>query len=132
MLQNDPVPNISAQPTDPNNLFSWQGTLRGPPGSPYEGGLFYLDIAFPQNYPIKPPKVRFQTKVYHPNIDKNGAICLDTLYENWNPSHSASSVLLTIGLLMVNPEVDDPLCPEVASLYKANINAYNQNARAWT
>ena len=78
-IQKDPVENITACPIDEKNWLNWRGTLKGPPDSPYEGGVFFLLITFPNDYPFKPPKVRFETKVYHPNIANNGSICLDIL-----------------------------------------------------
>ena len=61
------------------NLNHWQATIMGPPDSPYQGGVFFLTIHFPTDYPFKPPKVAFTTKIYHPNINTNGSICLDIL-----------------------------------------------------
>ena len=67
-------------------MFNWQATLMGPTKSPYENGVFYLNIAFPQDYPYKPPKVTFTTRIYHPNINSSGGICMDILKEQWSPA----------------------------------------------
>merc|ERR1712160_180399 len=107
------------------------GTLKRPPDSPYEGGVFFLLITFPNDYPFKPPKVRFETKVYHPNIASNGSICLDILDKQWSPAMTVGKVLLSIGLLLTHPEPDDPLVPKVAQIYKNDINTYNKNAKDW-
>ena len=104
----------------------------GPEDSPYAGGCFYLIIHFPTDYPFKPPKVSFSTQIYHPNINKNGSICLDILRGQWSPALTISKVLLSICSLLTDPNPDDPLVPEVARLYKTDIMKYNEEARSWT
>jgi len=104
----------------------------GPEDSPYSGGVFFLDVHFPADYPFKPPKVQFTTKVYHPNINKNGSICLDILKEQWSPALTLSRVLLSISSLLTDPNPDDPLVPEIAHLYKTNKAQFERTARDWT
>lgn len=117
-LGKDPPANCSAGPVN-DDLFHWQATLMGPADSPYAGGVFFLDIHFPADYPFKPPKVHFTTRIYHPNINSNGGICLDILKDQWSPALTTSKVLLSICSLLTDPNPDDPLVPEVASLYKS-------------
>ena len=71
-------------------MFHWQATIMGPPESPYQGGVFFLTIHFPTDYPFKPPKVAFTTRIYHPNINSNGSICLDILRSQWSPALTIS------------------------------------------
>ncbi|KAK9039861.1 hypothetical protein V6N11_015047 [Hibiscus sabdariffa] len=104
----------------------------GPPDSPYAGGVFLVTIHFPPDYPFKPPKVAFRTKVFHPNINSNGSICLDILKEQWSPALTISKVLLSICSLLTDPNPDDPLVPEIAHMYKTDRNKYETTARSWT
>ncbi|XP_010084401.1 PREDICTED: ubiquitin-conjugating enzyme E2 D3-like, partial [Pterocles gutturalis] len=71
-------------------MFHWQATIMGPNDSPYQGGVFFLTIHFPTDYPFKPPKVAFTTRIYHPNINSNGSICLDILRSQWSPALTIS------------------------------------------
>ncbi|XP_052054216.1 ubiquitin-conjugating enzyme E2 D4 isoform X3 [Apodemus sylvaticus] len=100
--------------------------------SPYQGGVFFLAIHFPTDYPFKPPKVAFTTKIYHPNINSSGSICLDILRSQWSPALTVSKVLLSICSLLCDPNPDDPLVPEIAHTYKADREKYNRLAREWT
>lgn len=90
----------------------------------------YID--FPKNYPIKPPKVTFKTKIYHCNIAANGSICLDILKGNWSPVLTVQKVLLSISSLLTDPNADDPLVGEVARVYKSNRDLFNKTAKEWT
>ena len=78
----DSTDNCSAGPKG-DDLFHWEATILGPVGSPYEGGVFFLQIHFPETYPFKPPKVLFTTRIYHCNINSSGSICLDILKNEW-------------------------------------------------
>jgi len=130
-LGKDPPANCSAGPVG-DDLFHWQATIIGPPDSPYAGGVYFLNIHFPTDYPFKPPKVQFTTKIYHPNINSNGSICLDILREQWSPALTISKVLLSICSLLTDPNPDDPLVPDIAHKYKTNRAKYEEEAREWT
>ncbi|UYV72690.1 eff [Cordylochernes scorpioides] len=130
-LKNDPPAHCSAGPKQ-DDLYHWQATIMGPPDSPYQGGVFFLDINFPTDYPFKPPNVSFKTRIYHPNISPEGNICLDILKQAWTPALTISKVLLSICSMLCDPNPDDPLVPEVATLYKKDRSKYNANATEWT
>ena len=130
-IERDPPFGCSAGPKN-DDIMNWKAIMTGPPGTPYQGGLFELNINFPLDYPFKPPKVIFGTKIYHPNINSNGGICLDILKEQWSPALTISKVLLCISSLLDDANPDDPLVPEIAALYKTNRKKFEENARNWT
>jgi len=113
-------------------MYRWDGMIIGPADSPYTGGVFHLSIFFPVDYPFKAPNVSFTTKIYHPNVNAAGLICLDILKTNWSPALTISKVLLSICSLLTDPNPNDPLVPEIAHLYKTNKTEYESNAREWT
>jgi len=127
----DPPSNCSAGIVD-DDIFHWKATIIGPEDTPYHGGMFILNIVFPPDYPFKSPKINFQTKIYHPNINAAGAICLDILKDQWSPALSIGKVLLSICSLLSDPNPNDPLVIEIANEYKENREKFNSNARQWT
>ena len=131
LFNKDPPANCSAGPID-DDIYHWEASVLGPHNSPYEGGIFRLDIIFPSEYPFKPPKVKFMTTIYHPNINSSGGICLDILKDQWSPALTISKVLLSICSLLDDPNPDDPLVPEIADEYKHNRVQYNETAKNWS
>ena len=113
----DPPANCSAGPVNDSDMFHWQATIMGPGDSPYQGGVFFLNIHFP---------------TYHPNINSNGSICLDILKDQWSPALTIGKVLLSISSLLTDPNPDDPLVPEIATIYKSNRAKYEATAKEWT
>ena len=131
ILQNEANENVSAGPSG-DNLFEWDGMIIGPTKTPYEGGMFRLKIYFPVDYPFKSPKVIFTTKIYHPNINSGGIICLDILKTQWSPALTISKVLLSICSLLNDPNPNDPLEPQIAKQYVEDKAKYEDIARQWT
>lgn len=130
-IQKNPPGNCSAGMVG-DDLYHWRATIMGPEDSPYFGGIFYLDIHFPNNYPFKPPKCTFLTKIFHPNISKAGSICVDMLKYNWSPALTMDKVLLSLCSLLTDPNPDDPLEPSVARMYLDNREEYVNTAKTWT
>jgi ubiquitin-conjugating enzyme E2 N len=130
-LLSEPAPGISATPHE-DNLRYFNVIIAGPAGSPFEGGIFKLELFLTEEYPMAPPKVRFLTKIYHPNIDKLGRICLDILKDKWSPALQIRTVLLSIQALLSAPNPDDPLANDVADHWKTNEKAAIGTAREWT
>ena len=139
---------------DDTDLMHWKAEIKGPMGTPYEGGRFAIDIMLPNDYPFVPPKVRaawipggvawmptavpraqmkFDTKVWHPNISsESGAICLDILKNEWSPALTIRTALISLQALMSAPEPDDPQDAVVAKQYKEKFSEFTNTAKFWT
>ncbi|XKL59653.1 hypothetical protein PGB90_000669 [Kerria lacca] len=116
-----------------DNYSQLKGEIAGPPDTPYEGGKFLLEIKVPETYPFNPPKVKFLTKVWHPNISSvTGAICLDILKDQWAAAMTLRTVLLSLQALMASPEPDDPQDAVVARQYKGFPEIFISTAEHWT
>ncbi|KAJ2021109.1 hypothetical protein GGI01_000780 [Coemansia sp. RSA 376] len=127
----DPPSNCSAGPKG-DTLYEWVSTIVGPSDSPYSGGVFFLDIHFPQEYPFKPPKIIFRTRIYHCNINSQGQICLDILKDNWSPALTISKVLLSICSLLTDANPHDPLVHSIAQQLLNNRAEHDRTAKEWT
>lgn len=115
-----------------DNFLELKGEMLGPANTAYEGGKFILDIQVPSAYPFKPPKVRFVTKIWHPNISSvTGAICLNILKNDWAVSIGLRTLLLSLQALLSAAEPDDPQDAVVARQYKENHELFNQTSRHW-
>ncbi|OQR94789.1 ubiquitin-conjugating enzyme E2 [Thraustotheca clavata] len=124
---------VSAHVRNEGSYDALVGTIRGPEGTPYEGGTFVLEINIPKSYPFEPPKVRFETKVWHPNVSsQTGAICLDVLKDAWSPALTIKTTLLSIQALLSAAEPNDPQDAEVAKMYINDKARFNSTAAFWT
>merc|ERR550537_1573995 len=115
------------------DLTHWKGHLKGPKETPYTNGHFVIDIEIPADYPYNPPKMKFDTKIWHPNISsQTGAICLDVLGKEWSPALTIRTALLSIQALLSAPEPSDPQDAQVAEMYKTNPEEFKRTAKYWT
>lgn len=131
MLREDPIHGITIIPNE-DDISSWDAVIVGPEDTPYEGGNFEMRISFTSEFPFRPPKVEFKTRIFHPNVNLHGSICLDILRDKWAASLTIQKVLLSIVSLLASPNPDDPLMPEIAIMYKENFPEYNRIAKEWT
>ncbi|CAE8622033.1 unnamed protein product, partial [Polarella glacialis] len=129
-LSSEPPPGVTAVP-DKDNYRYFHINMSGPDGTPYEAGVYVLELFLPEGYPMEPPKVRFLTKIYHPNIDKLGRICLDVLKDKWSPALQIRTVLLSIQALLSAPEPSDPLDTGVADHFIQNRKEAEEVAKTW-
>jgi len=129
-LQAERIDGIEAI-VEENNARYFKVTIDGPKESPYEGGTFRLELFLPEEYPMSAPKVRLLTKIYHPNIDKLGRICLDILKEKWSPALQIRTVLLSIQALLSKPNPEDPLANDVAEHWKRDERDAIKTAQDW-
>ncbi|KAJ5350382.1 hypothetical protein N7541_008109 [Penicillium brevicompactum] len=124
---------IKAEPFYNNDdVTHLRGSFPGPPGTPYEGGTYSIDIKIPTDYPFRPPTMKFETKVWHPNVSsQTGAICLDTLSSAWSPVLTIKSALLSLQSLLSTPEPKDPQDAEVANMLLKTPKEFERVARDW-
>ncbi|KAJ2558069.1 hypothetical protein EV175_000980 [Coemansia sp. RSA 1933] len=117
-------------------LDSYEASIEGPPNTPYERGRFLIDVSLSSRYPIEPPSLKFKSRIYHPNIDDHGNICLDILKTgkkgSWNPSWTLGKVLVSMTVLLSTPNPHDPLMPEIADQLLNDRAGFERTAREWT
>ncbi|KAJ5657656.1 uncharacterized protein N7484_001305 [Penicillium longicatenatum] len=129
----DTKSQITAAPVnEQEDITHLRGSFPGPPGTPYEGGTYNIDIKIPTDYPFRPPVMKFETKVWHPNVSsQTGAICLDTLSSAWSPVLTIKSALLSLQSLLSTPEPKDPQDAEVANMLLRTPKEFDRVARQW-
>lgn len=127
-LQSDPPTGVSGAPVD-NDIMKWSAVIFGPEDSSWEGGTFILEVLFSEEFPNKPPQVRFLNKMFHPNIYNDGQICLDILQNTWSPIYDISAILTSIQSLLTDPNPNSPANSEAARLYAENRREYNRRVQ---
>lgn len=124
-LQNDPTSGVTGAP-DEDNILDWSAVIFGPDDTPWEGATLKLKLVFTEEYPNKPPKVEFVSKMFHPNVYTNGAICLDILQNQWSPIYDIAAILTSIQSLLTDPNPNSPANVEAARLYQENRREYDR------
>ncbi|KAG5387164.1 hypothetical protein IGI04_038634 [Brassica rapa subsp. trilocularis] len=135
-LQQDPPAGISGAPQD-NNIMLWNAVIFGPDDTPWDGGTFKLSLQFSEDYPNKPPTVRFVSRMFHPNIYADGSICLDILQNQWSPIYDVAAILTSVQSLLCDPNPNSPANSEAARMYSESKREYNRRVRdvveqSWT
>ncbi|EEA27434.1 hypothetical protein TMatcc_004275 [Talaromyces marneffei ATCC 18224] len=134
-LMETPPTGISVQLADESDVYKWKVSMKGPEGTPYQGGTFLVNLILPNEYPFKPPTVSFATKIYHPNVsnDDKGSMCLGMLKsDEWKPSSRIAAVLEFARQLLVEPMPDDAVEGRIAEQYLHDRKRFEEVARDWT
>lgn len=133
LVKGEGAPDITAGPKG-DDPTQWVASIVGPRGTPYEAGIFFLSVDFPEDYPFSPPAIKFLTKIYHMNVGEDGEIQLDILGQNWSPALTVAKVLLSIVSLLSHPDPDPEtaLRKDLAELHESNRAKYAANAAGFT
>jgi len=133
-LKKNPVEGFSAGLVDDSDIFRWEVLIIGPPDTYYEGGFFKAHLTFPKDYPLKPPKMKFITEVWHPNVDcKTGDVCISILHdpgedkwgyerpeERWTPVHTVETIIVSVISLLADPNEQSPANVDAAKEWVEN------------
>ena len=132
-LVKEPICNSEIALENEEDIRIWVVVMQGPSDSPYSEGYFKLRFVFPENYPFKPPEVKFLTTMYHPNIKQDtGEICLDVFSSSWTPTQKVSEILEKIASILKSPSSTSPLEPEIANLLQNKPKEFEKNAKEYT
>uniref|UniRef100_F1L7Q6 E2 ubiquitin-conjugating enzyme n=1 Tax=Ascaris suum TaxID=6253 RepID=F1L7Q6_ASCSU len=143
-LKKEPMEGFSAGlQGDGSDIYKWQVLILGPPDTPYEGGFFKANLDFPKDYPQRPPKMRFTSEIWHPNIDKNGNVCISILHapgddqwgyekpeERWLPVHTVETILLSVISMLADPNRDSPANVDAAKMMRDDYTAFKKKVAA--
>ncbi|GAB7337837.1 hypothetical protein MBLNU457_4236t2 [Dothideomycetes sp. NU457] len=127
-MQTDPPAGVSASPVA-DNVMTWNAVIIGPSDTPFEDGTFRLVMTFEEQYPNKPPGVRFISQMFHPNVYATGELCLDILQNRWSPTYDVAAILTSIQSLLNDPNTSSPANVEASNLYKDNRKEYTKRVR---
>lgn len=132
-LQRHPVEGFSAGLVSDSDIFKWEVVIIGPPDTLYEGGFFKAHLIFPKEYPLRLPKMKFITEIWHPNIDKAGDVCISILHEpgddkwgyekaeeRWLPVHTVETILLSVISMLTDPNDESAANVDAAKEYREN------------
>ncbi|XP_065656072.1 ubiquitin-conjugating enzyme E2 G2 isoform X2 [Hydra vulgaris] len=137
----NPSDGILAGPANEENFFEWEALIRGPDGTPFSGGVFVAKLIFPHDYPLSPPKMRFQSEMFHPNIYTDGRVCISILHapgddpmgyetsaERWSPVQSVEKILLSVVSLLAEPNDESPANVDASKIWRDDREKFNRIA----
>ena len=140
-LTASPPDGIMAGPLSEENFFVWEAAITGPEATPFEDGVFLARLSFPRDYPLSPPKMRFTSKIFHPNIYPDGRVCISILHapgddplgyessaERWSPVQSVEKVLLSVMSMLAEPNIESPANVDAAKMYRDDKEAFKKQA----
>jgi ubiquitin-conjugating enzyme E2 A len=128
-LQKEEPEGFTATP-DEGNILRWTGVIFGPGDTEWENGIFKLELTFPNDYPQNPPKAKFNTEMFHPNIYSDGRVCVNILQGQWTPANDVTSILISLQALLIDPNPDSAANGEAGSLFKNNRAEYIRRVKA--
>jgi ubiquitin-conjugating enzyme E2 A len=127
-IKEDPIEGFAL--TNVENLMIWQGELEGPKDTPYENNKFKLQISFDEEYPLRAPSVKYLQFIFHPNIYKDGKICVDILQSSgWSPALSVRTIIQSLRSLFMDPNPASPANREAAELFLQDIELFNNKVK---
>lgn len=138
-LKKKPVDGFSAGLVDDDNIYKWSILIMGPQDTLYEGGFFKATLEFPQEYPLRPPKMKFISEIWHPNVDKEGNVCVSILHEpgddrwgyekpeeRWLPVHTVETILLSVISVLADPNDESPANVDAAKQWREQLSAFKK------
>jgi len=134
---------FTAGPISESNFFEWECLIKGPDETPFEGGIFSATLSFPRDYPLNPPKMKFNPPIFHPNIYSNGEVCISILHspgedpnqyesasERWSPVQSVEKILLSVVSMLAEPNIESGANVDACKVYRTNKADYERRVRA--
>jgi len=141
-LSSNPPEGIFAGPVDEENFLEWEALITGPEGTCWEGGIFPAKLVFPTDYPLSPPKMKFNCDMFHPNVYADGRVCISILHppgddptgyecrsERWSPVQSVEKILLSVVSLLSEPNDESPANVDAAKLWRENRLEFERRAK---
>jgi len=138
-LNKNPVEGFSAGLIDDEDIFRWEVMIIGPPDTLYEGGFFKCHLYFPTEYPLRPPVLKFLTDIWHPNIEKDGKVCISILHEpgddrfgyekaseRWLPIHTVETILISVISMLADPNDESPANVDAAKEWRENYQEFRR------
>ncbi|KAN0030528.1 hypothetical protein ACTA71_009168 [Dictyostelium dimigraforme] len=135
----NPPEGLAAGPVNEDNLFIWEAYIMGPPDTDYENGVFTAVLTFPTDYPLNPPKMKFTSEMFHPNVYPNGEVCISILHppgddpnhyessvERWSPVQSVEKILLSVVSMLSEPNIESPANIEAARMWRDNKKQFGE------
>ncbi|KAI5302105.1 Ubiquitin-conjugating enzyme E2 7 [Ascosphaera atra] len=141
-LCTSPPEGITAGPVSEDDLFLWEALIQGPEDTPFEGGVFAAELKFSRDYPLSPPKMRFLSPIFHPNVYTNGTVCISILHppgddpnhyehacERWSPIQSVEKILISVMSMLAEPNDESPANVEAAKMWREHRSEYEDRVR---
>jgi len=140
-MSHNPPDGIAAGPINEENFFEWEAAITGPEGTYFEDGVFIAQLSFPQDYPLNPPKMKFKSDLFHPNIYPDGRVCISILHppgndplgyessnERWSPVQSIEKILLSVMSMLAEPNTESPANVDAAKMWREDRQAFKKKA----